>query len=249
MLSVGNHLHETKGGTILTDNTRKKYRRMSIVDDRLVGYLSLGPTQPDALAIKRIIDEGLSIRGTEDALLKGKFDARKYFSQHRSRAVKDMVTSGKIPIVIPSQYALPPSAVHPVVDRPIKSTPQANELIAGQSAFSQSKTGATFQIETPKTEPLHNAVSERSRMVDQPTIHQWEKEGEPTTDRLLEVSKKTVESIMIHLPSRPLPHTLRSYSAKLPRVTTQQSSSGHPDTGETETASHNEQPGHTNFLL
>jgi NAD(P)H-nitrite reductase large subunit len=244
MLSVGNHLHETKGGTILTDNTRKRYRRMSIVDDRLVGYLSLGPTQPDALAIKRIVDEGLSIRGIENALLKGNFDARKYFSQHKSRAVKDMVTSGKIPIVIPSQYA-----VHPVVDRPIKTTPQTNELIDGQSAFSQPKTGATLRIETPKTEPLHNPVSERSRMVDQPTIHQWEKEGEPTTDRLPEVSNKTVESIMIHLPSRPALRTLRSYSAKLPLVTTQQSSSGHPDTRETETANHNEQPGHTNFLL
>lgn len=249
MLSVGNHLHETKGGTILTDNTRKRYRRMSIVDDRLVGYLSLGPTQPDALAIKRIIDEGLSIRGIENALLKGNFDARKYFSQHKSRAVKDMVTSGKIPIVIPSQYAVPPSAVHPMVDRPIKSTPQTNELIDGQSAFSQPKTGATLQIETPKTEPLHNAVSERSRLVDQPTIHQWEKEGEPTTDRLPEASSKTVESILIHLPSRPLPHTLRSYSAKLPLVTAQQSPAGHPDTGETETASYNEQLDHTNFLL
>jgi hypothetical protein len=86
-------------------------------------------------------------------------------------------------------------------------------------------------------------------MVDQPTIHQWEKEGEPTTDRLPEVSNKTVESIMIHLPSRPASRTLWSYSAKLPVVTTQQSSSGHPDTRETETANHNEQPGHTNFLL
>jgi NAD(P)H-nitrite reductase large subunit len=249
MLSVGNHLHETKGGTILTDNTRKRYRRMSIVDDRLVGYLSLGPTQPDALAIKRIIDEGLSIRGIEDALLKGKFDARKYFSQHRSRAVKDMVTSGKIPIVIPSQYALPPSATHPVVDRPIKSTPQANELIAGQSAFSQPKTGATLQIGTPKTEPLHNSVSERSRIDDQPTIHQWEEEGEPTTDRLPEASNNTMESILIHLPSRPSTRTLWSYSAKLPRVTTQQLSAGNPNSRETETANPNEQPGHTNFLL
>ncbi|MFL5662554.1 MAG: hypothetical protein ACJ8BW_14570, partial [Ktedonobacteraceae bacterium] len=101
----------------------------------------------------------------------------------------------------------------------------------------------------PKTEPLHNAVSERSRLVDQPTIHQWEKEGEPTTDRLPEASSKTVESILIHLPSRPLPHTLRSYSAKLPLVTAQQSPAGHPDTGETETASYNEQLDHTNFLL
>lgn len=249
MLSVGNHLHGTKGGTILTDNTRKRYRRMSIVDDRLVGYLSLGPTQPDALAIKRIIDEGLSIRGIENALLKGKFDARKYFSQHRSRAVKEMVTSGKLPIVIPSQYALPPSAVHPMVDRPVKSTTQANELIAGLSDFSQPKTGATLQRGTPKTEPLHNPVSGRSRIDDQPTIHQWEKEGEPTTDKLPETSNNTVESILIHLPSRPSTRTLWSYSAKLPRVTTQQLAAGNSNSRGTETANPNEQPGHTNFLL
>ena len=48
--------------TTLTDSSRGSYRRMRLLDDRLVGYLSLGSVQPDSLAIKRIIDEGLSIR-------------------------------------------------------------------------------------------------------------------------------------------------------------------------------------------
>lgn len=70
---------------------------MCVIDDRLVGYLSLGPAQPDSLAIKRIIDEGLSIRDIKKALLKGTFDARKYFSRQRTNAAQRMVTTGKLP--------------------------------------------------------------------------------------------------------------------------------------------------------
>ena len=87
------------------------YRRLSIFDDRLIGYLSLGQAgqaQADGLAIKRLIDEGHSIAPLKDALLKGTFDARTYFSQRHSIAVFDMAISGKIPVVRTTQRALPP---------------------------------------------------------------------------------------------------------------------------------------------
>jgi thioredoxin reductase len=97
MLTVGSPLQWPDAATILTDTSRGSYRRLSIVDDRLVGYLSLGPTQPDGLAIKRLVDEGLSIRDIKKVLLKGEFDARKYFSRQRTYAAQSMLNTGKLP--------------------------------------------------------------------------------------------------------------------------------------------------------
>ena len=97
MLTVGNVLHWQDEITTLTDSSRGSYRRICVVDDRLVGYLSLGPVQPDSLAIKRIIDEGLSIRDIKKELLRGTFDTRKYFSRQRTFAAQRMLSTGKIP--------------------------------------------------------------------------------------------------------------------------------------------------------
>lgn len=96
LLTVGNPLHWTEHITTLTHCGRGCYRRMTVIDDRLVGYLSLGPTQPDALAIKRLIDEGCSIRDVKDALLKGVFDARTYFSWHHFYVMQDMVAAERL---------------------------------------------------------------------------------------------------------------------------------------------------------
>src|SRR5205085_9593178 len=99
MLSVGHLQDQAENAMIFTDSSKRNYRRLTVMGDRLVSYLSLGSTQPDSLAIKHIIDEGLSIRDITKNLLKGDFDARKYFSQQQSRAARDMVTSGKLPAV------------------------------------------------------------------------------------------------------------------------------------------------------
>ena len=98
MLTVGNVLQWQDTTTTLTDSGRNSYRRMAVIDDRLVGYLSLGPSQPDSLAIKRIIEEGLSIRDIKKSLLKGTFDARSYFSRRRTFSAQRMVTTGKLPV-------------------------------------------------------------------------------------------------------------------------------------------------------
>src|SRR5215470_7818950 len=105
MLTVGNPLQWLDSATILTDSSRGSYRRISVIDDRLVGYLSLGPTQPDGLAIKRLIDEGLSIRDIKKDLLRGEFDVRKYFSRQRTYAAQRMVSTGKLS---------PPAQVQPI---------------------------------------------------------------------------------------------------------------------------------------
>jgi len=97
MLTVGNPLSLHDKVTTLTDTSQGSYRRMSIVEDRLVSYLSLGLRQPDSLAMKRIIDEGHSVRAITKALLKGTFDARKYLSQPHALNAHSMLTTKVLP--------------------------------------------------------------------------------------------------------------------------------------------------------
>ncbi len=96
MLTVGEPLVQSNTVQTFTDTGANGYRRITIEGDRLVGYLSLGNAQPDSLAIKRIIDERLSVRNIIKPLLKGKFDARQYLSQQRSRLAQGVLT-GQLP--------------------------------------------------------------------------------------------------------------------------------------------------------
>ncbi|HEY6411981.1 MAG TPA: FAD-dependent oxidoreductase, partial [Ktedonobacteraceae bacterium] len=108
LLTVGAPLARIKGSATLTGNYKGTYRRLSILNDRLVGYLSLGPSQADGLAIKRLVDEGHSIAPLKEALLKGAFDARTYFSKQHSISVHASITSGKQHVVKTTQSALLP---------------------------------------------------------------------------------------------------------------------------------------------
>ncbi len=119
MLNVGKPLLKGDQITTLTDNSNG-YRRMTIKDNRLVGYLSLGPTQPDSLAIKRIIDEGYAVRDIIKPLLKGNIDARQFLSQQRSRTTQSLTTSGRIPAV---------RNVNPQA-QPVRSTDQLSRIPA-----------------------------------------------------------------------------------------------------------------------
>lgn len=97
MLTIGDPLCLKENVTPLTDPSQGSYRRLAILDDRLIGYLSLGQTQPDSMAMKRIIDEGHPVRDIIKPLLKGTFDARSYLSQRHSRAAHGVLTSAKLP--------------------------------------------------------------------------------------------------------------------------------------------------------
>ena len=93
MLTVGDPLGLATNKQVVfhTDLSGGSYRRLATVEDRLVGYLSLGITQPDGLSIKRFIDEGLSVPDVLKPLLKGKFDAHGYLTRTRTSTAKDMV--------------------------------------------------------------------------------------------------------------------------------------------------------------
>jgi len=108
LLTVGAPLGRIKGSATLTGNYKGTYRRLSILNDRLVGYLSLGPSQADGLAIKRLVDEGHPIAPLKEALLQSAFDAGKYFSQQHSISVHAIITSGKQHVVRTTQSALLP---------------------------------------------------------------------------------------------------------------------------------------------
>jgi NAD(P)H-nitrite reductase large subunit len=111
MLSVGNPLKAPPGGYVLTDGGRGSYRRLMLQGERLIGYLSLGPMQPDSLAIKRIIDDGLPVRDILKGLLRGEFDARQYLTRQRTYAAQDMVTGGRLAAVRPAPSTSAPAAL------------------------------------------------------------------------------------------------------------------------------------------
>jgi hypothetical protein len=62
VLTAGAPLRSMEGSEVIMEDTANSYRRMIVVGDRLVGYLSLGRDQPeDGLYIKELIDSGRSV--------------------------------------------------------------------------------------------------------------------------------------------------------------------------------------------
>ncbi len=153
MLSVGSVLQWQDSITTLTDSSRGSYRRLCVIDDRLVGYLSLGSVQPDSLAIKRIIDEGLSIRDIKKTLLRGTFDARKYFSSRRTSAAQRMVTTGKLPVEVEPRPLTTRKLPEPTTGRrPAVAVPLLRPVALEQSALVES--GPLLARVLPTTGPL-----------------------------------------------------------------------------------------------
>ena len=118
ILAVGNTINSLPGIQIYSDTSKGGYRRLAAIHDRLIGYLSLGPTQVDGLAIKRIIDEEISLRDIGESLLKGSFDARRLATIKHTHAMKAIqtiptvntpapVTPEKLPVLEPVLLALP----------------------------------------------------------------------------------------------------------------------------------------------
>ena len=232
MLTVGSPLSQLQGSATLTDSGKKKYCRMAILDDRLIGYLSLGATQPDSLAIKRLIDEGLSVRGVKKALLKGNFDARRYFSGWKARTAQEMVTSGKLPAIIGnsvqapynSRSALVSSAMVTISAQHVTDTPPL-PLPVVPIVQNPAPSGTGMR----QTEPLREQVQQaqqaqreqqmRPMMVsDQPTIHQWEDILHPATGKHLVPIQAGIAAKLLPLPARTVTRNLWAYSAKVPTV-------------------------------
>jgi len=207
MLTVGSPLTQHERITTLTD-TGGGYRRMAIVDDRLVGYLSLGPRQPDSLAIKRIIDEGHSVRSLTKALLKGTFDARKYLSQQHTRAAQGMLNTRGLP-ALPGVLTTTGNSVaqrQPTrIAGAINST-STRILLPQQPAMVQTDPLPQIERNTDalRQQPLRQTGPIQHNAAMRPTPEIIEEELSPFTGHLPTLTNNVVESNFLneeHTPS------------------------------------------------
>ncbi|EFH87847.1 NAD(P)/FAD-dependent oxidoreductase [Ktedonobacter racemifer] len=157
MLTVGDPLAEGSGIEVLKDKSQGGYRRLAIAGERLVGYLSLGQSQPDSLAVKRIIEEGHSVQGITRALLKGNFDARQYLSQMSSQTARGMLTGKQSAIKVKKQEAI--SFPQPGQSGPLILPTRTTGPIRHVQPVAKDKTSG--ERETSPLAPLANAENLR----------------------------------------------------------------------------------------
>ncbi len=69
ILAVGDTLGHTEGASTWSESRRGNYRRITVHRDHVVGYLAVGATIPDPLAIKYVIDERLSLSDISKVLM------------------------------------------------------------------------------------------------------------------------------------------------------------------------------------
>jgi NAD(P)H-nitrite reductase large subunit len=197
MLTVGDPLSLKKGVTTLTDTSQGSYRRLTIVDDRLIGYLSLGPTQPDSMALKRIIDEEHSIRDIIKPLLKGTFDACSYLSQQHSRAAHSVLTSAKLPALSVPRNPISHVQLLPLTDpsMPAQASSESRTDIS-LPPYPSEESEKVWQTEAVlNTGTVQEDISGSS--VPEPIDAEEDEEISPFTGNLPSISKKIVESTLV----------------------------------------------------
>lgn len=236
MLTIGNPLNTNELVTTLTDTSQGTYRRMAIVNDRLIGYLALGSAQPDSLAIKKIIDEGSSVRDITKELLKGTFDARKHLSRQHTRTAQGILTSGKLPALTGVHDPISHVQLRPVT-RKLEELSPARETeglatvspVSPISALSpeseQYRTVRPVQPREPRqprqprqTEPLTEPTpvasaarthNRRDTGDDHPLL--YEEEISPFTGNLPSLqAQRVVESTLIPVPLQSASHSTAS---------------------------------------
>ena len=217
MLIVGNALQWRDTATTLTDSSKGSYRRLSIVDDRLVGYLSLGPSQPDGLAIKRLINQGHSIRHIKKALLKGNFDARKYFSHQSTSAAHYMVNTGTLPT--------PDALESPLQAQSLARTSrETGPLAASDKAVTQNGSKSGVNTHPLYDTHIHYVVAQQKTIAIPEEYESLFFEGGLAPDQPKQLPPElpcVIESTLVALPSNTSRRTsggLWSYSDKLPAV-------------------------------
>ncbi len=217
MLTVGNPIQWRDMATTLTDSSKGSYRRLSVVDDRLVGYLSLGPTQPDGLAIKRLIDEGHSIRSIKKALLKGNFDARKYFSHQRTFAAHYMVHTGTLPA--------PEGMDSPLRTRPLEHTlPETGPLVTSDRPMPLNRDKNETTTHSTYVSRMHeDLVQQKTLLFFEQNDSLFFEEGlTPNLSKMQQFDRPhVIESTLVALPTnspRRNSGNLWTYSDKLPAV-------------------------------
>lgn len=91
---------------VISDDSSGWYRHIVVRDDRLVGYLAVGPKQANGLALKRLVDEQINIRPIRRQLLTKDFDVGSFLTARRLFALQ----TGKVP-------AMPAPGRAPAEDR------------------------------------------------------------------------------------------------------------------------------------
>jgi NADPH-dependent 2,4-dienoyl-CoA reductase/sulfur reductase-like enzyme len=217
MLTVGNPLQWRDAATTLTDSSKGSYRRVSIVDDRLVGYLSLGPSQPDGLAIKRLIDEEHSIRHIKKALLKGNFEARKYFSHQRTYAAQYMVHTGTLPAPDALESLLQPQPL-------MRALPETGPLATSDKAIPQNGENRRVNTHSLNDTHVHYALSQQQTIAIPEEFESLFFEGGFAPDQAKQQPSDmpcVIDSTLVAQPSNTSRRTsgsLWSYSDILPAV-------------------------------
>jgi hypothetical protein len=184
------------------------------VDDRLVGYLSLGPLQPDGLAIKRLIDEGHSIRHIKKALLKGNFDARKYFSRQRTYAAHYMVHTGTLPA--PDVLESPP---HP--QQRVRTLRETGPLGDSDKAIQQNGANRRMNTLPLNNTCIHYALSQQKTIIipeEFEALFLEESLAPEQSKQQPSEMPRVIDSTLVALPSNTSKHTsgsLWSYSDTL----------------------------------
>lgn len=164
MLTVGSPLGWPENTEPLTYRKKNSYCRLLLVDDRLVGYLSLGAMQPDSLAIKRIIDEGLSVREITKELLHGKFDARAYFSRKRSYAAHKMLSTGQMPTPLPPANGILSGERHTPRPQPQTGPISVRNRRSAQPSTSTGPLTSTSPQPAARTDK-HQRIAEQATLV------------------------------------------------------------------------------------
>jgi NAD(P)H-nitrite reductase large subunit len=167
---------------IYADISGSGYRRIATVDDRLVGYLSVGSTRPDSLSLKRLIDEGFSIRKILKPLLKGNFDAHGYLTKAKARTANHMVAR-LLPMVeqpqILQQPKTEPSWLQPSIQMP--PLERQTEEIRLETQIQQAiRRAATYQPKqsylNTETDPISRITS--SQFAKPESIHTQKQKSE-----------------------------------------------------------------------
>jgi len=217
MLTVGNPFQWRDTATTLTDSSKGSYRRVSIVDDRLVGYLSLGRSQPDGLAIKRLIDEGHSIRHIKKALLKGNFYARKYFSHQRTYAAHYMVHTGTLPAPDTLESPLQSQSL-------VRTLRETGPLTASDKAITQNGANSGVNTNPLYDTHVHYALTQQKTIAIPEEYESLFFEGGFAPDQPKQQPPElpcVIDSTLVPLPSNTQRRTsgsLSSYSDTLPAV-------------------------------
>jgi len=159
MLTVGDPLGRgaNEQVTTYTYTNGTGYRRLAVVEDRLVGYLSVGTAHSDGLSIKRFIDEGLSIRDVVKPLLKGTFDAHTYLKKSRMYPASKLMTR-RLPVLEPLQVLLRPEEEARKLQPSIQAPSAAHQI--DENALEIQKIGAGIAYQP---EPLSLNVETVSR--------------------------------------------------------------------------------------